>query len=127
MPKEEFRELTNLLESADFRNQSGNGGGLIRQEAEAFAAEIPSGVRWHNDGHGSKWFEPETRYVPWLNADGKSPFPTPIAEIVDCLKPFEPTNAKRFEKAEFPDVCPSLGLSRVQPTIAENLRPGFLH
>ena len=29
-PKEDFRQLTNLLEAADFRDLSGNGGGLVR-------------------------------------------------------------------------------------------------
>src|ERR1700724_1614719 len=40
MPKEEFRQLTNLLETAELRNLSGYHGGLIRQESESFAAEI---------------------------------------------------------------------------------------
>jgi hypothetical protein len=123
MPKEEFRQLTNLLEAADFRNLSGNGGGLVRKEAETFAAEIALDGRWHDDGHGTKWLEPESWRLQWLNADGESPFPNPVAKVVDWLKQFEPTNAKRFENTEFPDVCPVRGLSLVQPSISENLRP----
>jgi hypothetical protein len=116
LPKEEFRQLSNLLEGADFRNLSGNGGGLIRQEAETFAAEIAAGGRWHDDGHGTKWLEPESWRLQWLNADGETPFPSPVAKVVDWLKRFEPKNAKRFENTEFPDVCPSGRMSLVQPS-----------
>jgi len=123
MPKEDFRQLTNLLEAADFRDLSGNGGGLVRQEAETFAAEIAVSGRWHDDGHGTKWLEPESWRLRWLNADGEEPFPSPVANVVDWLKRFEPKNAKRFENTEFPDVCPSGGLRLVQPSISENLRP----
>ena len=123
MPKEDFRQLTNLLEAADFRDLSGNGGGLVRQEAETFAAEIAVRGRWHDDGHGTKWLEPESWRLRWLNADGEEPFPSPVANVVDWLKRFEPKHAKRFENTEFPDVCPSGGLRLVQPSISENLRP----
>jgi hypothetical protein len=123
MPKEEFRQLSNLLKAADFRNLSGSGGWLIRQQAETFAAEIAAGGRWHDDGHGTKWLEPEIWRLQWLNADGETPFPSSVAKVVDWLKRFQPKNAKRFENAEFPDVCPSRGLSLVQPSISENLRP----
>jgi hypothetical protein len=123
MPKEEVRELNKLLEAADLRNLSGNGGGLIRQEAEIFAAEIAVGGRWHDDGHGTKWLEPESWRLRWLNADGEAPFPSPVAKVVDWLKGFEPKNAKRFENTELSDVCPSVGLSLVQPSISENLHP----
>jgi hypothetical protein len=123
MPKEEFRQLSNLLKAADFRNLSGSGGWLIRQQAETFAAELAAGDRWLNDGHGTKWLEPETWRIQWLNADGETPFPSSVAKVVDWLKRFQPKNAKRFENAEFPDVCPSRGLSLVQPSISENLYP----
>jgi hypothetical protein len=123
MPREEFSQLSNLLEAADFRNLPRNSGGLVRQKAETFAAEIAVRGRWHDDGHGTKWLEPESWRLQWLNADGESPFPSPVAKVVDWLKRFEPKNAKRFENIEFPDVCPSGGLRLVQPSISENLRP----
>ena len=123
LPKEEFRLLSNLLHAAEFRNLSGNGGSLIRHEAETFAAEIAVRGRWHDDGHGTKWLEPESWRLQWLNADGETPFPSPVAKVVDWLKRFEPRNARRFENAEFSDVCPSSGLRLVQPSISENLRP----
>jgi len=123
MSKEELRQLNNLVEAADFRNLSGNGGGLVRQEAQIFAAEIPSGGRWHDDGHGTKWFEPENWRLRWLDADGKTPFPSPVAKVIEWLKQFDPKNATQFEKTEFPDVCPSGRLTLIQPSISENLRP----
>jgi len=123
MAREEFSQLSNLLEAADFRNLSRNTGGLVRQKAETFAAEIAVRGRWHDDGHGTKWLEPESWRLQWLNADGESPFPSPVAKVVDWLKRFEPKNANRFENTEFPDVCPSGGLRLVQPSISENLRP----
>jgi hypothetical protein len=124
MPKEEFDQLSNLLGAADFRNLSGNRlPGVIRQEAETFAAEIAVEGRWHDDGHGTKWFGPESWRGQWLNAGGETPFPSPVAKVVDWLKRFEPKNAKRFEKTELPDVCPSAEPWLVQPSISEDVRP----
>jgi hypothetical protein len=123
LAKEEFASLSNLLQAPDFRNLSSNGGGLILQKAETIAAEIAVRGRWHDDGYGTKWLEPQTWHLQWLNADGQTPFPTPVAKVVDWLRRFAPKNAKRFEDAEFPDVCPSGGMRLVQPSISENLRP----
>jgi hypothetical protein len=50
MPKEEFRQLNKFLENAEFRNLSGDHVGVVRREAESFAAEIPLGDRWREDG-----------------------------------------------------------------------------
>jgi hypothetical protein len=124
LPKEEFHQLSNLLEAADFRSLSGNRRpGVIRREAETFAAEIAVNGQWHDDGHGTKWLEPESWRGQWLNADGEAPFPSPVAKVVEWLKKFEPKSAKRFERTEFPDVCPSAGTRLVQPSLSENLRP----
>jgi hypothetical protein len=122
--KEEFHQLSNLLEAADFRSLSGNRWpGVIRREAETFAAEIAVNGQWHDDGHGTKWLEPESWRRQWLNADGEAPFPSPVAKVVEWLKKFEPKSAKRFERTEFPDVCPSARPRLVQPSLSENLRP----
>jgi hypothetical protein len=121
LTKEQFEQLTKLLDSPKFRTLSGNHGGLIRQEAESFAAEIPSGDRPRADG--TVWIEPEARRLQWLNADGESPFPDSVAKIVDWLQQFEPRNGKEFEYTEFPNVCPSGGLRLVQPAVADNQRP----
>ena len=96
---------------------------MIRQEAETFAAEIAVDGRWHDDGHGRKWLEPANWRRQWLNADGETPFPSPVAKVVDWLKRFEPKNPTRFEKIEFPDVCPSGELRFLQPSVAGNLHP----
>jgi hypothetical protein len=119
MPKEEFRQLTTLLEAADFRNLSGDHGGLVRREAESFAAEIPLGDRWREDG-ARKWFEHEAWRLQWLNADGESPFPASVSKLVDWLQRFQPKDGKAFDYAEYPDVCPAVGLRFLQPAVAEN-------
>jgi len=123
MPKEQFEQLKTLLGSAEFRALSGNHGGLIRQDAESFAAEIPSTPRKHADGFDVRSADLPAQRVQWLNGDGESPFPEPMAKVVDWLKHFEPTDGKAFVYAEYPDVCPSGGLRLLQPSMAENGRP----
>jgi hypothetical protein len=129
MSKEEFRQLTKLLGAAEFREAaesrslSGDHGGLIRQEAESFAAEIPLGDRWHEDGVLSKWLEHETWRLRWLNADGERPFPASVSKLVDWLQSFQPKDGKSFEDAEYPHVCPAAGLRLLQPSVAENSQP----
>ncbi|MFZ0805109.1 MAG: hypothetical protein WAN03_02950 [Candidatus Sulfotelmatobacter sp.] len=105
MPKEDLRQLTKLLGAADFRNLSGDGGGLIRQEAEIFMVEI---------------LEPEAWHLQWLNADGENPFPASVFKLIDWLQRFQPKDGKSFEYAEYPDVCPAGGLRLLQPSVAEN-------
>jgi hypothetical protein len=122
MPKEEFRQLNKLLEAAEFRSLSGDHGGLIRQESERFAAEIPFGDRWREDG-ARKWLEHDAWRLQWLNADGESPFPASVSTVVDWLKRFQPKDGKSFEYAEYPDVCPTGGLRLLQPAVAQNSHP----
>jgi hypothetical protein len=122
MPKEEFRQLKMLLGAADFRNLSGDHGGLIRQEAETFVAEIPVGDQRREDGTG-KWPEHEAWRLQWLNADDESPFPASVSKLADWLQRFQPKDGKSFAYAEYPDVCPTGGLRLLQPAVAENSRP----
>jgi hypothetical protein len=103
MPKEQFQQLTKLLGSAEFRALSEDHGGLIRQDAETFRAEIPGPMREH--------------------ADGESPFPSSVAKVVDWLQQFQPKGGKSFWYAGFPEVCPSGGLRLLQPAVAENEHP----
>jgi len=122
MPKQEFRQLTNLLDAPELRNLSGYHGGLIRQESESFAAEIPLRDGWHEDEAGN-WVEHEAWRLQWLNPDGERPFPASVSRLVDWLRRFQPNNGQSFDLAEYPDVCPAGGLRLLQPAIAENSRP----
>ena len=124
MPKEEFSQLAKLLGASEFRNLSRDHGGLILQDSERFAAEIPLGDRGREDGAPGEWPEHEAAWrLQWLNADGESPFPASVSNLVDWLQGFQPKDAKSFEYAEYPDVCPAGGLRLLQPSVAENSHP----
>jgi hypothetical protein len=110
MPKEQLQKLKTLVGAAEFRALTGNRGGLLRQPAESFGAEIPRG-------------DDKAQRMQWLNAEGVGPFPDPVAKVVDWLKHFEPIEGKSFEYTDYPDVCPSSGLRLLQPSVAENGRP----
>jgi hypothetical protein len=112
MSGEQLQRLKTLLDSSDLRSVSGNHSGIIRQSAEIFAAEIPAANKQVSDG---------TLHVQWLNADGQNPFPSPLNKIVDWLNDFEPVNAKPLADLEFQDVCPSVGLQRLQPSVASRV------
>ena len=103
LAKEESRQLSKLLGSAELRDLPVNHGGLIRQEAESFKAEIPS----------------EAWRLQWMNADGEN-FPPSVAKLVFWLQRFQPKDGKSFEYTEYPDVCPAGGL---RLPVAENSRP----
>jgi hypothetical protein len=122
MPKEQFQQLSKLLEESEFRALSGYHGGLIRQDAESFSAEIPGLMRERADAT-RKWMERDAWRLQWLNADGENPFPGSVAKVVDWLQRFQPVGGKAFLYAEFSDVCPASGLRLVQPAVAENQRP----
>jgi hypothetical protein len=68
MPDDKLQQLKTLLSSPDFRSLSGDHGGLLRQKAETFAAEITqpntAGVV-------------RTQHLQWLNPDDNNPFPAP--------------------------------------------------
>jgi hypothetical protein len=123
MSKEQFQQLKTLLESAEFRVLSGDHGGFIRRESESFGAEIPISGWQPVPGIDIRSAVPRAHRMQWLNADGESPFPGPVSKVVNWLKHFEPTNGKAFEYAEYPDVCPTVGLRLLQPSEASNLNP----
>jgi hypothetical protein len=122
MAKEQIEQLKKLLGSTDFRALSGAHGGLIRQDAETFGAEIPAATQLPG-GVPLESVIPRAHRLQWLNPDGESPFPDPVAKVVDWLKLFEPKNGKAFDYAEYPDVCPSGGFRLLQPSVAENGLP----
>lgn len=121
MPKEEFSYLSKLLGATEFRNLSGYHSGLVRQEAETFAAEIPVSESSHLD-RARQWPEPAWR-LQWLNGDGGNPFPASVSKLADWLKGFQPKDGKTFEYIEYPDVCPTGGVRFLQPSVAENSHP----
>src|SRR5215469_8627914 len=108
MPKEEFSQLSKLLAATEFRSLSGYHGGLVRQEAETFGAEIPVSNPSYLDT-ARQWPEPAWR-LQWLNGDGGNPFPASVSSVVDWIKRFQPKDGKPFEYADYPDVCPTGGL-----------------
>jgi hypothetical protein len=110
MPAQQLSQLKTLLEASDFRTLSGNHGGLIRQDSESFRAEVSRG-------------EGKAQRLNWLDSDGGSPFPDAVAKVVRWLKDFQPADAKSFDYAEYPDVCPSGGFRLLQPSVAENEHP----
>ena len=125
MPEKDLQQLKALLEAPDFRALSGNHSGLILQQSESFGAEIPfeqpkPGALSVAPGISIEPDLEQARRLQWLNGDGENPFPAPISKVVEWMKHFEPKNAKEFEYAEFPDVCPSTGVRLVQPAVAEN-------
>ena len=122
MPKDQFAALKNLLSSNQFRSQSGNLGGLIRQDSESFRAEMPGALK--KRANGTYLLPPTDAWrLEWLNPDDAAPFPHSISKVVRWLKSFEPKDGQEFSYAEFSQVCPSGGMRLVQPSIADNERP----
>jgi len=122
MSKEELHQLTELIQSEELRDLSGSHGGLIRQTAESFAAEIPFGDR-SRDADYSESLEERSWRLQWVNGDGENPFYGPALKLVDWLKGFQPKNAKGFEYSDYPEVCPVIGFRRLRPSVSENSQP----
>jgi hypothetical protein len=126
IPKEEFLQLSTLLEAADFRNLTNHGSPVLREEAERFRAEISLGDRWRVEGV-VKRLEHRRWQLQWSNTDGESPFPPSVSKVVDWLQHFEPAAIKygeHFEYDEYSDVCSfGTGLLLLQPPVANNLQP----
>ena len=116
LSKKELQQLEARLATPGFRSLGSNHAGLIRQNAEDFAAEISMPG---NNGEAAD----RTRRLQWLNADDESPFPAAIEKLISWMKSFQPKDARSFTYAEFPNVCPSIGLSFVQPSVAANQKP----
>lgn len=122
MTEDQFQQLKKLLAEPAFRSLPGSHGGLIREQAENFVAEIPQSLRQSGDSPLESAL-PHPRRMQWLNADDESPFPVPMAKIIDWMNHFEPKDAQPFDGSEISDVCPSVGLSLIQPSVATNEHP----
>jgi hypothetical protein len=119
-------QLKRLLALRELRSVSPNSADIIRDHAEKFAAEIsrvdfPPTFKLLDTPTGHPQTLPgPPRRVQWLNADDESPFPVPIAKLIDWMERFKAENAENFDYSEFSNVCPSVGLSLVQPSVAAN-------
>jgi hypothetical protein len=121
MPKEKFNQLSKLLAATEFRSLSGYHGGLVRQDAETFGVEIPLGKGSHLDG--ARQSPAPAWRLQWMNGDGGNPFPASVSKLVDWIKRFQPKDGNTFEYTDYPDVCPTVGLRFLQPSVAENSHP----
>ncbi len=121
MSKEEFSQWSKLLGATEFQRLSGYHGGLVRQDAETFGAEIPVRNSSHLDT-ARQWPEPSWR-LQWVNGDAGNPFPPSVSRLVDWIKRFQPDNGKTFEYTDYQDVCPTVGLRFLQPSVAGNSHP----
>ena len=126
MADDQLLRLKKMLAAPGFRSLSSNAAGMIRDHAENFRAEVSRVEPSEGDKTQvhPRSLPPPPRRLHWLNADDESPFPAPIAKLVDWMENFKAKNAKPFDDREFrEDVCPSVGLSLVQPSVAANGRP----
>ena len=126
MADDQLLRLKKMLAAPGFRSLSSNAAGMIRDHAENFRAEVSRVEPSEGDKTQvhPRSLPPPPRRLHWLNADDESPFPAPIAKLVDWMENFKAKNAKPFDDREFRgDVCPSVGLSLVQPSVAANGRP----
>jgi hypothetical protein len=114
MSADKLQQFKSLLSSSDFRGMSGDHGGLLRQKAETFAAEV-----LQPDVAGTV----RTQRLHWLNPDGGNPFPQSVSNVIAWLKDFKPTGGKQFVYSEFSDVCPSRGFQLLQPVVAATQTP----
>lgn len=102
---------------------------IIRDHAERFAAEI-SRIEFPPkfkllDAPASRPATPpgSPHRVQWLNPDNQNPFPAPIANLIDWMRGFQSKDADLADNSASFQVCPSVGLSYVQPSIATNTQP----
>ncbi len=101
LTNDQLNQLQFLLNSSDFRSLSGSHGSLVRGKSENFIAEIPRAKN--------------VQHVVFTIADETPRFPKAVAYVVKWLTNFTPVNAITIEQSEFPDVCPRMQMSPVEP------------
>ena len=126
MGEDQLLHLKKTLAGLEARPLLPNHSNLIRDHAERFAAEIskiefPPKFKLLDAPTTRPTTPPGSPHrVEWLNPDDQNPFPAPIAKLIDWMQGFQSKNAKPSDSSEFWTICPSVGLSYVQPSIAEN-------
>ncbi len=129
MGQHELLRLKKTLAGLEKRPVLPKSAGIIRDHAERFAAEIsriefPSKFKLLD----APTAHPQTpdgspHRVQWLNPDNQNPFPAQIANLVDWMRAFQNANGELSNNSAFDNICPSVGLSYVQPSIATNSHP----
>jgi hypothetical protein len=128
--KDQLQKFRELLSAPAFRSLSGNHAGMILDHAEIFMGEISRvelPAAFQRDGPapaGPPRNKPgPPRWLQWLNPDGGIPFPTPIANVIDWMKTMQPKDGKPLDQSETSNICPSVGLSLIQPSVATSQQP----
>jgi hypothetical protein len=85
-----LKKLEELLGDSEFISV-GSSGGLLRNSAQAFAAEVPR--------------EKGTLRIFISDTDTENPFPRSVRRVANWLQNFNPEDAEPFETS-VPDICP---------------------
>jgi hypothetical protein len=106
--KNRMDRLQQMLNSSSFRNLRGNGPGVLLNGAEAFVASILRQGR--------------VQRIVWANRDGRDPFPSPIAGIMEWMRTLDVKDAQPIPP-DVRSVCPIAP----QPVLPSSLAPGASH
>ena len=98
-----MKNIEKLLNDPELRRLDGSSGGLLRNSAETFIAEL------QRDNSVQRFSLSDT--------DGEKPFPHSIVRIVGWLQGFEAKGAERID-VDTPDICPGGKLQPVSPVTA---------
>jgi hypothetical protein len=91
LAKSQQDQIQRMLNSAAFRDLSGNGAGVVVKGADTFVAKVP------RDG--------KEQYVTWTNRDRRDPFPAPAAEMIEWMRNFDTAGGQAI-RPETLNVCP---------------------
>ena len=89
--KSQQNQIQRMLNSAAFRDFSGNGAGVVVKGADTFVAKVP------RDG--------KEQYVTWTNRDRRDPFPAPAAEMIEWMRSFDTAGGQSI-RPETLNICP---------------------
>ncbi len=128
MGQNELLRLKKTLAGLEREPLLPNHSNLIRDHAERFAAEIsriefPSKFKLLDAPTNPATPDGSPHRVQWLNPDNQNPFPELIAKLVDWMRRFQNADGELWDMLAMDNICPSVGLSYVQPSIATNVHP----